>query len=122
MHELSICQSIIAQLDRIAREHDARVVSFTLQVGPLSGVEAELIERAYLLAAAGTPFSSARLFIDSLPVRVLCRGCREESLVAPNNLVCSHCGSWHTELVSGSELLLASVELERGKLMRSTLN
>jgi hypothetical protein len=37
--------------------------------------------------------------------------CGAESEAAPNRLLCAACGSHHTRLVSGDELLLAQVEL-----------
>ncbi|MET0983786.1 MAG: hydrogenase maturation nickel metallochaperone HypA [Steroidobacteraceae bacterium] len=112
MHELSVCQDIVLQVERIAREHCARVSAITVKVGPLSGVEGSLLERAYPLAAAGSSSSNARLVIDAMPVRVRCRACRRETETAANRLVCGHCGEWQTDLVSGDELLLTSVELE----------
>ena len=113
MHELSVCQAIVTQVEQIALQHQAEVFSITLRIGPLSGVEASLIEQAYPLAVAGTALSAARLIIDSLPVRVRCLSCHEETVAAPNRMLCARCGDWHTELVSGDELLLASVELNR---------
>jgi hydrogenase nickel incorporation protein HypA/HybF len=113
MHELSICQAIVAEVERIARQHDAAVASITLKIGPLSGVEAKQLEQVYPLAVAGTVLNRARLIIDAVPVHVRCRTCLEESAAAPNRMVCAHCGDWHTEIVSGDELLLASVELDR---------
>jgi hydrogenase nickel incorporation protein HypA/HybF len=113
MHELSVCQNLVVQVERIAREQNARVSSITIKIGPLSGVEAALVEQAYPLAVAGTCLSAARLIIDSLPVRVHCRICQQDTAAAPNRLVCAHCGDWRTELLSGDELLLSSVELSR---------
>ena len=114
MHELSVCQEIVMQVERIARERQARVSSITLRIGPLSGVEPALLQQAYPLASAGTCLSAARLIIDSIPVRVQCRICGQDSVAAPNRMLCAECGDWRTELLSGDELLLASVELSRG--------
>lgn len=111
MHELAVCQSIVAQVEQIARERNSRVHSITLRIGPLSGVETELLQHAYPLASAGTRSAAAALIIESLPVRVRCRGCGRETQARPNRLVCSHCHDWQTDLLSGDELLLASVEL-----------
>jgi hydrogenase nickel incorporation protein HypA/HybF len=113
MHELSVCQDIVMQVEQIAREQQARVSSITIMIGPLSGVEPALVELAYPLAAAGTCLSAARLVIDSIPVRVHCRSCNQDSDAAPNRMLCAECGDWRTELLSGDELLLASVELSR---------
>ena len=113
MHELSVCQNLVMQVERIAREQNARVSSITIKIGPLSGVEAALVEQAYPLAVAGTCLSAARLIIDSLPVRVHCHVCQQDTVAAPNRMLCAHCGDWRTELLSGDELLLSSVELSR---------
>lgn len=113
MHELSVCQELVAQAESIARQQSARVCSVTLRIGPLSGVEPALLEQAYPLAVAGTSLSGARLVIESLPVRVHCRSCLRDSDAAPNRLLCGECGDWRTDLLSGDELQLSSLELQR---------
>jgi len=114
MHELSICQAIIDQVEEIARNHHGqRVVSITVQIGPLSGAEAPLIQRAYPLAAAGSIAEHATLELEAMPIRVHCKICHEESDASANRLLCGVCGDFHTELISGDEMLLASVELDK---------
>jgi len=55
MHELSVCQSITQQVGAIAVQHDASAVSsIKLQIGPLSGIEASLLQEAFPIASAGT--------------------------------------------------------------------
>ena len=113
MHELSVCQSLLAQVEAIAVQHHARAVSsITLRIGPLSGIEAPLLQQAFTLARAGGVASAAALVIETLPVRVKCQRCGQASEAMPNRLVCGHCGDYHTQLLSGDEMLLASVELE----------
>lgn len=113
MHELSVCQDIIAQAEAIAREHGARAVSvIELRIGPLSGVEIPLLEQAFTIARAGTVAEEAALCIESLPVRVRCETCGAETDATVSRLVCGGCGDWKTRLVSGDEMLLARLELE----------
>lgn len=112
MHELAVCQSIVTAVEEIARSRESLVQSITLQIGPLSGVEAQLLQHAYPLASAGTRSAAARLVIESLPVRVSCRTCGKEATVPPNRLLCPYCSDWQTDLLGGDELLLARVELE----------
>lgn len=112
MHELSVCLALIDQVESIARERGAnRVERIHLRVGPLSGVEAPLLRSAFPLAAAGTLAEGARLEITGTPVRVRCRRCGAESDAEPNRLICAACGDYRTELLSGDEMLLASLEL-----------
>ena len=115
MHELSICQALIEQIETIAQRHEASAAErIELRIGPLSGVEPHLLEQAFPIASAGTVAAGAELVIDSLPVTVSCAGCGTTSSVLPNRLVCANCGDWHTTLVSGDELELYRVELMTG--------
>ncbi|MGD2160758.1 MAG: hydrogenase maturation nickel metallochaperone HypA [Gammaproteobacteria bacterium] len=114
MHELAICQALMNQVENIAAERNARsVVSIVIGMGPLSGVEAQLLKHAYPVASAGTVAEGAELVIENLPVRVSCSQCGTESDALPNKLVCKTCGDWRTTVISGDELMLMSVELER---------
>jgi hydrogenase nickel incorporation protein HypA/HybF len=113
MHELAVCQALIDQVGRLARDRGARrVLSITVSVGALSGTEARLLEHAYPLAAAGTVGEGARLLVETVPVRVRCRKCRTETEAAPNRLLCGECSEWHVDVVAGEELLLRRVEFE----------
>lgn len=112
MHELAICQALITQVEEIAVQRTAWVRHVRVGIGPLSGIEARLLECAYPLACAGTRAEGSQLKIEHTDVRVRCRGCGAETMAAPNRLVCGACGDWHTDLVAGDELLLLRVELE----------
>jgi hydrogenase nickel incorporation protein HypA/HybF len=117
MHELSVCQGLISQVTRIVEENEATAVErIVVQIGPLSGVEAPLLEQAYSLARAGTVAEGAELVTESMPVRVACQSCGAETDAQANRLVCGACGDYRTRLVSGDELILASVELVKGPI------
>jgi hydrogenase nickel incorporation protein HypA/HybF len=113
MHELAICQSILAQAVAIATLHHAsRVTRITLRIGPLAGVEPDLLSTAFPLAAAGTCCEAAGLCIETPGVRVKCHLCDAESDVRPNRLVCGVCGTWRVALLSGDDMCLESLEVE----------
>ena len=114
MHELAICQALMEQVDRIAQEERAdQVFSIHLGIGPLSGIEPRLLEQAFYIARAGSIAASAELVIESMPVQVSCNQCGQLSNALPNRLLCGHCGDWRTRLVSGDEMNLLHIELER---------
>ena len=50
---------------------------------------------------------------QDLPVRVRCEQCGAETDALPNRLLCGACGDFRTQLLSGDEMLLASLELTR---------
>ena len=113
MHELAVCQSIISQVSQIARHNNAQSVSrIIIEIGPLSGVEAPLLEHAFPIASAGTMAQNAILETHSLPIRIRCNLCNNENEAAMNKLLCSACGAWQTTLISGDEMLLRTIELE----------
>ena len=127
MHELSICQALIEQVEALAcKEGALQVVQVRVAIGPLSGVEPQLLQQAFQLARAGSVAATASLLVDPLPVRVSCRECGQETGAEVANLACGNCGDWHTELVSGDEMLLTQVELVRepsaGKPADETIN
>ena len=114
MHELAVCQEMLQQVDRIATEKQAiSIDSITLHIGPLSGIEAHLLQQAFPFAAAGTLAQDAQLIIETLPIRVRCQQCGAETDASANRLLCGKCGDYHTQLLSGDEMLLASLELTR---------
>jgi hydrogenase nickel incorporation protein HypA/HybF len=114
MHELSVCQALVDQLrDLAARESAQRVTRVLLRVGPLSGVVPDLLEHAFPIAAAGTVADGSAIAIEHAVLRVRCRSCSAETDAEPGSLVCGSCGDFRTDLISGDELLLVSVELER---------
>ena len=112
MHELSVCQSLLREVGYVAATHGAaEVTKILVAVGPLSGVEAPLLRRAFTIARAGTIADRASLEIEERPVVVSCKNCGAETRTTANALLCGQCGTWQIELRSGDELLLKSVEL-----------
>jgi hydrogenase nickel incorporation protein HypA/HybF len=113
MHELSVCQAMMSQVEAIAAQQGANsVASITIRIGPLSGVVPELLQQAFTIARAGTLASEAELITEVQPIRIRCLECDAESEAVPNRLLCAACDSYRTQVISGDELLLASVELD----------
>lgn len=112
MHELAVCQALLDQVEAIAVQRDASAVTLiVVRIGPLAGVVAPLLERAFSIAKQGTLATKASLLVEQLPVQVACDRCGARTTVQANRLVCGECGDWRTKVVSGDELVLASVEL-----------
>jgi hydrogenase nickel incorporation protein HypA/HybF len=126
MHELAICQALLDEVERVARERQAeRVAAVRVRCGALAGVEPDLLHRAYEVARAGTLAADAQLTIEESPVRVHCTRCGSESAARVQHLVCATCGDWHTRVIAGDELELMSVELitaDGGRAQGETLN
>lgn len=116
MHELAVCQGMMAQVTDIARQRAANSIALIrVRIGPLSGIEPQLLEQAFSVASAGSIAEGATLVLEDLPVTVHCERCDRVTDAKANRLLCGHCGDFHTRLVSGDELILASVELRTGQ-------
>lgn len=114
MHELSVCLSILDQVRSLAAEKDAsRVERINLKIGPLSGVETDLLRSAWPLAVAGTIAADAELVIHETDIIVHCESCGADTRAAANRLVCGECGDFRTAVTSGDEMILQRVELAK---------
>ena len=113
MHELSLCMSLLDQLKAIAAERGAsRIARIEVTIGPLSGVEPDLLMNAWPMAAAGSIAVGAEFVITNSEIIVRCGKCGAETPAQANRLVCGKCGDFRTTLVSGDELTLQRLELE----------
>lgn len=113
MHELSVCQGLIRQVEKIAAQNQALSVDrILLKVGPLSGVEPELLKHAFTIAREGTVAAEASLEIEEGAVKVKCRQCGGSGEVTVNRLLCPDCGDWQVDVTEGEEMLLLSLDIE----------
>ena len=112
VHELSVCQALLAQVIEIATDRGASAVSrITVEVGPLCGVEPGLLASAFEIVRAGSCAAGAILSIETTAITISCLICGAESQTAPNRLLCAACGGYRTRVVGGDELRLRGVEL-----------
>jgi hydrogenase nickel incorporation protein HypA/HybF len=115
MHETSICTALLAEVERVAHAQNSTAVTrVRIAVGPLSGIDAHLLRRAYELARAGTIAAEAPLEIEQTVIEIVCKRCDARTRAEPQRIVCGECGHWQTQLVSGDELVLSQVELLAG--------
>lgn len=110
MHELSLCRSITAIVDRARSGRP--VVAVHLQVGQLRQVVPATLEYCWSVLTETTPLAGSVLDIDHVPVRLECRACGEHSTVEHDLvLACAACSGTDVRLVTGDEFLVASVDL-----------
>lgn len=113
MHELSIAQALVEQVERVVlAEKASRANRVTIAVGALSGADPEALRGAFPLVAEGTRAEGAELVVEVVPARVHCAACGAESVAANYFVGCAACESRDVELVSGRELHIQSVEVE----------
>jgi hydrogenase nickel incorporation protein HypA/HybF len=111
MHETSVCTALLDRVEAVALREGGRVSGVSVRIGPLSGVEPQLLARAFRAVCEDRGLGAPRLSIEHAPVRVSCLVCGRESEGAPQQLTCAACGAEDTRLVAGDELLLTGVDL-----------
>lgn len=113
MHELSLAQAMIEQVEEILAKEDCETATgVTVRIGALSGVDPRAFEFAYPLAAEGTILANAALTIEEAPAEVRCEACGRTSRPDVHGMLCGHCGSDRIRIVSGRDIVIRAVEFE----------
>lgn len=113
MHERSLVQSLLTQVEQLRRKHGGVAVdSICVEIGPLSGVEPELVRSAFDELAAGRFERCPTLQLDMIPLQIRCRSCGRESSVAGLDLRCPECASVRVHVVRGDEMRLIDVGMQ----------
>ncbi len=113
MHELSICEGIIAVATDALRGLPApppSVTRITVQIGRLTGIVADSLRYHFELLSAGTALDGARLVVEEVPIRGRCADCAAEFEIPTLFFSCPLCGSGFVDLRSGHELRVVSLD------------
>ena len=114
MHELSIMQSILSQLESIAAEHHLkRIKKVVIQIGDFRQCVPEFLQFAFETLTQQTVAEGAQLIIESIPIQTECETCHHVFTISKQTFTCTHCNGTQLKLLSGKELILASVEGEQ---------
>ena len=108
MHELSICTSLAAIVTEHAGDRPVRAVH--LDIGHLRQVVPDTLRFSWEIVATDPPLAGSQLVINHIPATLTCRTCGAETTIELPVFRCT-CGSTDTEVTSGEELLVTSLEL-----------
>lgn len=115
MHEISLVQGLFQQLADLARQNNmTKVVTVTMQIGPLSGVVADSFQFGFdILSAEDELVRGAELVINTTAVTYRCSKCgatTEGTADRPES--CTECKEVFLIAEGGDELILQKVEME----------
>lgn len=115
MHELPVTESILKIVLTHARKNNVhRVVTIHLQVGRLSDLEDEWMQRYFDYMSKGTPAEGAKLAIERTPIRLECNACSASYAVETAGEIsspCPECGRKDARLISGREYYIKNMEV-----------
>ena len=115
MHEISLVEGLLEQLKDLARENNcSKIISITMEIGPLSGVVVDSFEFGYeTLSSTDELFTGAKLLISVPEVDYTCTGCNHVLRTnGPKPSQCDKCGDFILIPSGGDDMILQSVEME----------
>ena len=116
MHELPITKSIFQIVLKHARANDVeKVISVDLEIGALSDLQDEWIQRYFDRLSRGTVVEGAKLKTNRVPAVFRCNCCQEQFGVhslLEEDLSCRQCNSRDVTLISGREYRVQSMEAQ----------
>jgi hydrogenase nickel incorporation protein HypA/HybF len=110
MHETSIAQSLLTQIESLAREQNAKPLSAKISCGELNAVNDEVLSFAFYAIAGGTVCEGMKLTLEHKSLLAKCKSCNENSEITFNSPRCSKCGSDDLEILPDAPLMLEQVE------------
>jgi hydrogenase nickel incorporation protein HypA/HybF len=116
MHELVVTKSIFQIVLKHAKMGNVqRVISVNLEIGALSDLQSEWVQRYFDHLSRGTVVEGAKLKIDRVPAVFRCNHCQQsfeiDSLLE-KDLSCEQCHSRKVTLVSKSEYYVKNMEVQ----------
>ena len=93
-------------------DREAVVEELVVEVGEMTGVLPEYLEKYFPAAAKGTRFQDSSFRAELIPVEAECRGCRKTyHPSAENGYRCPFCRSAEAGILHGRELNLKELRL-----------
>jgi hydrogenase nickel incorporation protein HypA/HybF len=113
MHEFSLASEVINLVQREAEKRDALCVNgITIEVGSLSGVEADAFESALKLLSEDSILAKADINIRKVNGKGLCMTCPLEFEMKQRMDSCPVCHSFPSEINGGDEFRVISMSIE----------
>jgi hydrogenase nickel incorporation protein HypA/HybF len=115
MHELPVIESILkVALSHAAKNTVKKVAAIHLEVGELSDLEDEWMQRYFDHLSKDSIAEGAVLKIERIPVVMKCEDCDDSFKVDIKNvkdIVCPQCEGKNNKLISGREYFVKSMEV-----------
>ena len=113
MHEYSVVQALLEQIEGVAAENKAtKVTKIVTKIGVMSGIEAHLLEIAFNTFKEKTICDGAEFVMNIQALVIECVSCGEKSELEKVHYCCQKCGSTDVKVVDGEDMFLMSLEME----------
>jgi len=96
----------------VPEEELNKVRSIKLRIGEFAGIVVNSLEFCFEAVTADTTLEKAKLDIDNVTVKGICKSCEKSFNIEENLFKCPFCESMDIEMTSGAELQIVEFELE----------
>ncbi|PWR23153.1 hydrogenase maturation nickel metallochaperone HypA [Zavarzinia compransoris] len=113
MHEMALCESVVAAVEDQAKRHQfSRVRRVRLEIGRFAGVEIAALRFGFDVVARGTLCEGAELAILEPPGEAWCFDCSATVALDGRLDPCPACGGQRLQPVSGTQMTIKDLEVE----------
>lgn len=113
MHEYSVVQALLEQIEGVAAENEATIVTkIVVKIGIMSGVEVHLLEIAFNTFKEKTICDGAEFVLNVQPLTIECQECNAVSELEKIHYCCQKCESTNVKVIDGEDMFLMSLEME----------
>lgn len=113
MHEYSVVQALMEQIESIAAQNDATLVSkVVVKIGVMSGIEPHLLEIAFNTFKERSVCDGAAFEMSIQPVIIACNQCHHKSELKEIAYHCDVCESTDVTVLDGEDMFLMSLEMQ----------
>lgn len=112
MHEIGIVKGMCRTVLDYAKEHGVNEISeIVCEVGELSLVVPEYVEKLYPLVAEGTPLEKTKLTLQMVPGMARCDECGEIFDVIETEGYCPSCNSFDKTVLTGVDFNIKEIHV-----------
>jgi hydrogenase nickel incorporation protein HypA/HybF len=113
MHEIRIAEDLSGiVLEAAVKEKLSKVICVNITFGQMVQIVPDIFRFAFEEIVRDTIVQGAEINIEVLPVKMKCRNCANEFLIADNTYSCKSCSSVDLDIMQGKEIFIKSIEGE----------
>ena len=112
MHEIGIVRSMCRTvLDYMEENNVAAISEIVCEVGELSLVIPQYVEKLFPHVSEGTPLKGAKLILETVPGMAECDDCDEIFNVIEHEGYCPNCGSFEKTVLTGKDFTIKEIHI-----------
>lgn len=113
MHEYSVVQALLEQIEEIAKENEAsKVTKIVVKIGVMSGIEPHLLNIAFNTFKEKSICDGAEFVMNIQAITIYCNSCNKTSELEKIHYCCQNCESIDIDVTDGEDMFLMSLEMQ----------